>query len=563
MKKSLTIQMIMSFLIVVAVAMAGFSISIYNINSLAHDVEGVKEIELKKLSIANDISYNSIDKVALVRGYFLTRQEFLLDIYNADKESSDSLKDDLISMASSKDEIRIVNSVHDLDELYNTIVDTRIFPLIRAGENDKVLEIMGSELNDVTNDLVAALKEYKEYSNQMIENSFERAISKSKLTVFISIASAVLSAILGIIIGYVSSKRISKPLKHVTDIAIKVANGDLTVTTHIDRQDEIGILASSFDKMTLDLKKLINQIGINSEQVAASSEELTASASQSALASIQVADSISDVAEGAIEQLKASNNATAVVEEISASIEEISASVQEVAEKSQATSDRAKTGGDSVDKAIKQMSVIEVTVNESSELVTRLGHRSNEIGQIIDTISNIANQTNLLALNAAIEAARAGEQGKGFAVVAEEVRKLAEQSQESAQEISKLVTEIQSDTNNAVVAMKEGTKEVKIGAKVVSEAGVSFEEIANMVEFVSTQISEISIAVDQVASGSEVIVSSVRDIDTLSRKTSEESETVSAATEEQSASMDEIAESSQMLSKLSEELRTSISKFRV
>lgn len=155
-----------------------------------------------------------------------------------------------------------------------------------------------------------------------------------------------------------------------------------------------------------------------------------------------------------------------------------------------------------------------------------LGNQSKEIGQIVNTISDIAGQTNLLALNAAIEAARAGEQGKGFAVVADEVRKLAEQSQMAAKQIADLIAQIQSQPNSAVQAMNEGSAEVKIGTEVVDTAGHTFTDI-------------------------------------ISRDTAAQAETVSAVTEEQSAAMDEITTSSEALANMAEDLSEVVSKFKL
>jgi methyl-accepting chemotaxis protein len=248
---------------------------------------------------------------------------------------------------------------------------------------------------------------------------------------------------------------------------------------------------------------------------------------------------------------------------MSAGIQHIADNANVVAAQSAQASDKALSGGKAVERAVSQMGKIENTVNSSATVVAKLGERSKEIGQIVDAISGIAGQTNLLALNAAIEAARAGEQGRGFAVVAEEVRKLAEQSEEAAKKISGLIGEIQADTDKAVVAMSAGTREVKTGAEVVNAAGVAFTEIAGLVTQVSDQVKEISAAIQQMATGSQQIVSSVKKIDELSKASAGESQSVSAATEEQLASMEEIAGASEALAKLAQDLQEAVAKFRV
>ncbi|CVK19125.1 Methyl-accepting chemotaxis protein McpB [Sporomusa sphaeroides DSM 2875] len=251
------------------------------------------------------------------------------------------------------------------------------------------------------------------------------------------------------------------------------------------------------------------------------------------------------------------------VEQISKNIQQFVANNTEVENTSVKTAEAAEEGIKAIDTAIDQMEHIEETVTHSANVVTKLGERSKEIGQIVDTISGIAGQTNLLALNAAIEAARAGEQGRGFTVVAEEVRKLAEQSQEAAKRIAGLIQEIQTDTDQAVLSMSEGTREVKLGTKVVNTAGQSFNQIATLVGELSAQRQEISASIQQVGIGSQQIVSAMKDIDDVSRNMAGQTQTVSAATEEQSASTEEIAASSQNLAKMAEELQTAIYKFKI
>jgi methyl-accepting chemotaxis protein len=360
------------------------------------------------------------------------------------------------------------------------------------------------------------------------------------------------------------SRRIAQPIKKLEYLADGIAAGDLSVKKiGVISDDEIGRLGQAFEKMVKNLNGLIRKVSQTTEQVAAHSEQLTANAEQSAQAATQVAAAITEVAQGAEEQLRATNNTAGVMKKLSASIQQVADNANEVAEQSAKVANKAKEGNHSVNTAVDQMHHIEQTVLTSANIVTKLGKRSEEVGQIVDTISGIAGQTNLLALNAAIEAARAGEQGRGFAVVAEEVRKLAEQSDGAAKQIAQLICGIQEDTTQAVDAMTNGTKEVKLGAEVVNQTGQNFQEITTLVMNVSERVKEISVAIEQMALGSQQILESVKQIDDLSKKASGQSQTVSAATEEQSASMEEIAASSQTLSHMAQNLQQIVSKFQV
>jgi len=188
---------------------------------------------------------------------------------------------------------------------------------------------------------------------------------------------------------------------------------------------------------------------------------------------------------------------------------------------------------------------------------------SSMFGVLVETISAIAGQTNLLALNAAIEAARAGEQGRGFAVVADEVRKLAEQSNEAAKKIAEMIGKIQSDTGEVIIVMNRGANEVVLGNEVVRSAGDAFSKIESQIHQMIVEMKNISLAIQGTANDSNHVVTAVQDIDKVSKNTVYQTQTVSAATEEQSASMHEIASSSRNLVEMAGYLQEMVDKFKV
>lgn len=374
----------------------------------------------------------------------------------------------------------------------------------------------------------------------------------------------VISIVLALVLGWWVARIISKPLLEVVDNVQEIAKGNLAIkSVDFESKDEVGQLINAVNDMTEQLRTLIRNVAYSAEQLATSSEQLTASAEQSAQAATQVASTITEVAGGAEKQSKSINDTSITIEHMSANVQQTAANSNVVASSTNKAAQAASEGLKAIADANEQMIHIENTVNNSATVVAKLGERSKEIGQIVNTISGIAGQTNLLALNAAIEAARAGEQGKGFAVVAEEVRKLAEQSQDAAKQITGLISEIQIDTDSAVEAMNNGTKEVKKGTAVVSLAGHSFENITNLVAAVSEQIKDISSHMQQMAKDSQQIVSAVQEIDNISNEAMGHTQTVSAATEEQSASMEQIAASSQSLAQMAEELQFAIQRFKI
>ena len=370
-----------------------------------------------------------------------------------------------------------------------------------------------------------------------------------------------LEAVLAGVIIFFLARRITKPLERLANIAGVVASGNLSVTIETRTQDEVGQLAESMRRMIASLSLLIRKVTLTTEQVAASSQQLAATSKQSSQASHQVADNVAEMARGAEVQLKAVDESSALISHMSDRLRHIGTNVQGASGTCQKTSQAAMDGHTALYTAIRQMQIIENTVVQSSGVVARLGEKSKEIGQIVDAISSIAGQTNLLALNAAIEAARAGEHGRGFAVVADEVRKLAEQSQASAEQIAQLIRDIQVETDKAVTAMDQGTREVKTGGELAESAGQAFTQITSLIEQVATQVELMAADITNMERSSEQVVAAVERIHGISREAVTQTHSVSAATEEQSAAINDVASSSQALAQLADDLQHAVAQF--
>lgn len=356
---------------------------------------------------------------------------------------------------------------------------------------------------------------------------------------------------------------LTKNIKEVNNLAMAISENDLSKTIAVNTEDEVGQMVNHLNTMTLNLRNFIMNVSGSVEQLAATSEELTAGSQQTELAADQIALSIQDIANNSEKQEGLMKDSAKMVLNISQGIDQISKNIQDITDSSMNTYKKAESGNVVVGKAINQMEIISGKVDALSNIIELLGKSSNEIGNIILVISQIAEQTNLLALNAAIEAARAGEQGKGFAVVADEVRKLAEQSEKSTSKIGTLVNEIQESIKNALNAMEDGTLAVRDGITMVGDAGQSFEDILSSVDAISTRMQEASGVIDEISSGSQNMVESIENMSKIFEESSVSSQSVAASAEEQTALMKEVAGASQKLSEMAMELEKDISKFKL
>ena len=420
----------------------------------------------------------------------------------------------------------------------------------RKGKDDTV------KLRDSLNSMTNITKEKAKAAN-------EAAIESGRSSMMVMLITTIVCVLLLLAFSYKLTNSIRGALNIMVHVCDKLSSGNFIVRTEpSQRKDELGDVHRALYDMTLKIGDLLKEVSKTTEQMAAASQQLNSSSMESANAATSVAQSVADAASVVVQQQTAVTNGADSVASISQSVKSISQETEEISQEADQAAKKAEAGNLVVEKSVNQIHSVEEKVRTTARLVDELGARSQEIGAIVDTISDLAGQTNLLALNAAIEAARAGEQGRGFAVVAEEVRKLAEQSATAAQQIADLIGRIQDDTSKAVASMDSDRQAVVQGAESVEGLRQVFEEINGLVIDVAGKIESMSDSIQHVADQSSEITNHMEQIDTGAAKVADNMQSISAATEEQSASAQEIASASDSLARQAQDVQEKLQKFK-
>lgn len=551
------------FLTIILTLIISLVIMFIQFSNIDKKVENALENRVALVELANNIQTELGMQGLFIRALFIEDTAANKDNFTKYSRMLDKHVEEMIEKSDSSEMETYAKDLNTYNDAFNKAADEAL-ALHDARKLEEAIQKVNGDVQQANTGLSTVSEKIISYQKNQLDivtQESKQAVSYSQT---ISIIAIIIGVILGISLMYYVQRTISRPLKSVVIAANKIANGELY---HQDishqSKDEIGQLSTAFNVMKSSLRGLLTHIQGNAEHLSASAEELSASIEEISASADEITVRINGTANTASTATIAANESAHAMDETAVGVQRIAEATQQLHQSAVTTTELANNGNSTVDEAQQQMNVIYDSTQTINNLVQKLSKQSEEIGNITTVITAITDQTNLLALNAAIEAARAGEHGKGFAVVADEVRKLAEESKQSANQIVTLTQEIQEDTQNVEKAVEDGLQSVTDGVKIIGDAGNSFEAILKAINMMTDQIEDISATSEEISASAEQVAASVAEIAHGASSSAANTQIIAEASEEQAATMQQVNRVAIDLSEKSSDLQTQIKQFRL
>ncbi|WP_078553751.1 methyl-accepting chemotaxis protein [Bacillus alkalicellulosilyticus] len=556
-------KLVMSFGLIILFIAGIFGLGWYGIQNVESEANNIVNDAVPLSNAANNILTALVNQETGVRGYLVTGDPVFLEPYYLGSEE--------ITMS-----LEIIEAHIDGHPIMASLIDEALpkIDAIQAFFESIIWQVESGNIEQARANINNGKEHFDSYreTHTLIVEDTEKLTNDAWMRVknisnqseiLMSVAFGVIFVLSILLILYLI-KIISKPVTLVSSALKQIADGNLTIDKiQLNSKDEIGELAKSLNTMIDDINDTMLKTSESAHQVASASEQLTASAEQSTESSEMLSKIVQDNAIGLEEQLTKTNHVSAALTQLVESVNNINNNSIDMENSTNHSTEYVKNGIVSIENVVERINDIKKSFETISTTIISLESRSSEIGSVLNIITDLSEQTNLLALNAAIEAARAGEQGKGFAVVADEVRKLAEESKKSAGQITVMIADIQSETQNAVGSIYDGNAKVEEGISSTTEARAAFGKIEESMTGVSNKVIEVATSIEDIKEITLKISDALEEVKAIADNSVTSSQESSAATQEQLATMEEIASSAQSLSLLAEELQQSISKFQV
>ncbi|HEX8988429.1 MAG TPA: methyl-accepting chemotaxis protein [Rhodocyclaceae bacterium] len=519
---------------------ASVVLSLMQLAGLKSDMDLLAKDRVPKILVVKGIQDAANQTARSLRNVMLAGHEEVpaeLATLDASRKAVSEGLNKLAGMVTSQEGKALVATAVEVRRPYSAALDKAV-EAVRGGRRDEAVALLFTDIRPAQKRYLSALEDVTKFQVRLIDEAAAAAEAEYHHAVWMmTVAAAVLLIVAGTAAA-LTIRRVVRQLggepAYAVDIAHAVAAGDLSMEIALRPGDSASMIAA-MKEMQDKLKQMVTTIQGEAERVSATAEQLSASSGQ--------------VAESSRHQSEAASSMAAAVEQLTVSIDQVAERAAEAARVSTHSGELSQQGTQIIQSAASEMLAIENSVKESSSVIQMLEQQSSEISSIVNVIKEIADQTNLLALNAAIEAARAGEQGRGFAVVADEVRKLAERTTQSTQEIAQMIGKIQEGTRTAVTSMDSGVAQAGHGVTLANQAGSSIIEIKTEADRVVGVVDDIS--------------HSLREQSVASNEIARNVETIAQMTEENSAAVNETAAAAHHLGEMAISLQRMVGQFRL
>ncbi len=547
--------------LILILTIVGMGYNLWTLDRMTSQYEHMISNDVMKMKAADDLALGMVRQAYGVRGYVLLQDDERKQQISRGGEEKKAAIESLIELADNETERKEYESLLGYVTGYDELA-TQAITAIDSKDQEAIDRLTLRLMPDVTKsiastgDALQAETEEKMLAMQMeLQEASQRAFWYS---VFIAIVSFVLT--MGA--GYAISRMVTTPLRFLAKEVEVVAEGDLTrEDLQALTQDEIGQLMTGFNRMKGNLRELIDRVTQNAQEITAQSEELYASTEEMASQTEETTRLIDRVVEETVAQAKEATGTSQAVAVADEGIGRIAGSIGSIDDDVSQSLMLAEEGGATMAQAKDEVLALERETRLTGESISALKQQSDEIALITEVIQSITDQTNLLALNAAIEAARAGEQGKGFAVVAEEVRKLAEQSKQSATQIAGLIESIQTQSNAVLDQHVVSAKRVETNTLLLERATRAFEQIVSQLETSVDNTSHIRIASHEIAETTKQVATSSLQMSQDSEGMADTMRTVGETADAQLAMIQELNGVAESLGNMTSDLQTLIGRF--